>query len=208
MKKVEAFKDGKGNIVITEDSFEMVLACLDNQKFVGEGPCNGDSLSVGKEEYYKTQDDIQDTIDKYNRECRKILHQKYVFETIEDGYFLTKKYEHQNKITSWEGEDVGKIDELFKNTIMKEEKPVPPNPPPAQPLREGIEKGQASKPLRVDPPPPPPPPPTVVPKPGPLLIERSLRCDYDYLTISEDGKNNRPWKKEEVEQIKNLFIKN
>ena len=198
MKKVEAFKDGKGNIVITEDSFEMVLACLDNQKFVGEGPCNGDSLSVGKEEYYKTQDDIQDTIDKYNRECRKILHQKYVFETIEDGYFLTKKYEHQNKITSWEGEDVGKIDELFKDTIMKQEKP---DLSKLKPLdgSESIMKG--TKPLGKT------EDGWIVcePEPRPWLIERSLRCDYDYLTISEDGKKNRPWKKEEIKQIKELF---
>ena len=39
--KLEAKKDGKGNVVISEDSFEMVLACLDNQKFVGEQPQNG-----------------------------------------------------------------------------------------------------------------------------------------------------------------------
>ena len=28
---------------------------------------------------------------------------------------------------------------------------------------------------------------------------------YNYLTISEDGINNRPWKKEEIENIKNIF---
>jgi hypothetical protein len=28
--KIEAKKDGKGNIVISEDSFKMILACLDN----------------------------------------------------------------------------------------------------------------------------------------------------------------------------------
>jgi len=34
MIKIEAKKDGKGNIIITEDSFEMLLACIDNQKFI------------------------------------------------------------------------------------------------------------------------------------------------------------------------------
>ncbi len=30
MIKIDAKKDGKGNIIITEDSFEMLLACIDN----------------------------------------------------------------------------------------------------------------------------------------------------------------------------------
>lgn len=34
--KVDAIKDGQGNVVISEDSFEMLLNCLDNQKFIGE----------------------------------------------------------------------------------------------------------------------------------------------------------------------------
>ena len=55
----------------------------------------------------------------------------------------------------------------YSNRIYAVEKPTPknPTPPPAQPLREGIEKGQASRPLRADPPPPPPPPPPT-PKKG------------------------------------------
>jgi len=74
--KVDAYKDGKGNIVITEDSFEMLLACLDNQKFINESPQNGDSISVGEEKYKSTQTEIQEAIDDYNRECRRILHPK------------------------------------------------------------------------------------------------------------------------------------
>lgn len=74
MMKIQAKKDGKGNIIISEDSFEMLLACLDNQKFVGEQPQNGDSLSVSEKEYWKGQEDIQNTIDHYNRQCREILH--------------------------------------------------------------------------------------------------------------------------------------
>lgn len=72
--KVDAHKDGKGNIIITEDSFEMLLGCLDNQKFIYEAPQNGDSLSIGIGEYNKTQNDIQNFIDDFNRECRNILH--------------------------------------------------------------------------------------------------------------------------------------
>ena len=74
--KVEAIKDGKGNIVITEDSFEMLLACLDNQKFINDTPQNGDSLSVGETVYKTTQQNIQETIDNYNRQCRDILNNK------------------------------------------------------------------------------------------------------------------------------------
>ena len=122
--EVNAIKDGNGNVVISEDSFEMLLACLDNQKFVGESPQNGDSLSVGEDNYWKGQEDIQNTIDSYNTECRKILHQKYIFETKNDGYYLTKKYEHQNDITPWSGEDVELVMEIFKNTTINIERPL------------------------------------------------------------------------------------
>jgi len=60
----------------------MLLSCLDNQKFIGEAPQNCDNISVVKTEYYKTQSDMQEIINKYNIECRKILHQSYVLETI------------------------------------------------------------------------------------------------------------------------------
>jgi hypothetical protein len=48
----------------------------------------------------------------------------------------------------------------YSNNIIAVEKPIPPNPPPALPLREGIEKSQATRPLRADPPSPPPTPKT------------------------------------------------
>ncbi len=32
-----------------------------------------------------------------------------------------------------------------------------------------------------------------------------LRYDYQYISISEDGKTNRPWKQKEIEQINELF---
>jgi hypothetical protein len=196
MRKIEAKKDGKGNIVISEDSFGMVLACLDNQKFVGEQPQNGDSLSVGKDEYWKGQQDIQDTIDHYNRECRKILHQKYVLRTESDGYFLAKKYEHQTEDTEWTGEDVGLAYELFKDTriIYNEIRDLLPLDGSEQ-IMEGAEAIEKDMDGWMP----------CVPEPSPWLIERSLRYDYAFLTISENGKTNRPWKPEEIIQIEHIL---
>jgi len=74
MVKLEAKKDGKGQIIISEDSFEHLLSCLDNQKFVGEPPQNGDSIDVGEREYNRVQREIQDAIDDFNRQCRSLLH--------------------------------------------------------------------------------------------------------------------------------------
>lgn len=196
MKKLDAKKDGNGNIIISEDSFEMLLGCLDNQKFIGEAPQNGDSISIGEKGYYKSQADIQAVIDEYNRECRKVLHQKYVFSTKEDDYFLLKKYEHQDNITPWSGNDVGLVYELFKDTRRKYK-----NTRELLPL-DGSEKiMEGTNPIGKD---------SngwlaVEIGPEPWLIERPLRYDGDYLTISEDGVNNRPWKKEEIEQIEKIF---
>lgn len=174
----------------------MLLACLDNQKFVGESPQNGDSLSVGKEAYWKGQQDIQDTIDQYNRSCRKILHQKYVLRTESDGYFLAKRYEHQSEDTKWTGEDVGLVYELFKDTRIIYKKPENLLPlDGSEEIMEGSEPiGKTQDGWMV-----------VEPEPTPWLIERPLRYDYEYLTISEDGSKNRPWKEEEIQKIKELF---
>ena len=196
MIKPELKKDGNGNIIISQDSFELLLGCLDNQKYIGELPQNGDSVSVGEDDYYKTQREIQDVIDYYNRECRKILHQKYIFYTESDGYYLVKKYEYQNEITPWSGNDVGLVYELFKDTriIYKQRTDLLPlggtemiknNTNPIGKTEDGW--------LACE------------PKPTPWLIERPLRFDYDYLTISEDGTNNRSWKKEEIEMIIEKF---
>lgn len=194
--KIEAKKDGKGNIVISEDSFEMILACLDNQKFVGELPQNGDSLSVGEDKYWKGQQDIQNTIDHYNRESRKILHQKYVLRTESDGYFLAKKYEYQSEDTEWTGEDVGKVYELFKDTRIVYKKPENLlSLDESEEIMEGTEPIGKTQDGWI----------AVEPEPRPWLIERSLRFDYQYLTISEDGKTNRPWKKEEIEKISEIL---
>ena len=196
MMKIDAKKDGKGNVIISEDSFEMILACLDNQKFVGESPQNGDSLSVGKDEYWKGQKDIQDAIDFYNRECRKILNQKYMLRTEYNGFYLCKKYEHQTEDTEWTGEDVGLVYELFKDTriIHKETRNLLPLDGSEEIMEDTKPIGKTKDGWLV-----------VEAEPTPWLIERPLGYDYQYLTISEDGKTNRPWKQDEIEQIINIF---
>lgn len=176
MKKLEAVKDGNGNIIITEDSFDYLLLCLDNQKFIQNTPHS------------------QKIIDEYNNECRKILHQKYIFETCEDDYFLYKRYKYQDNITPWSVDDLAKVYELFKETKM-----VYKNIKKIKPLNNDLYKDGDSP---------------CVDENGwiileqenrPWLIERPLRYDNQYLTISEDGQTNRPWKKEEIIQICNKF---
>jgi hypothetical protein len=199
MKKIEAKKDGKGNIIISEDSFEMLLSCLNNQKFVREQPQNNDSISIGKNEYWKVQKDIQNTIDYYNKECRKILHQKYILRTESNGYYLAKRYEHQTEDTIWTSEDVDLVYELFKDTIIIYEKNKDLLPlDGSETIMEGTEPiGKTNDGWIV-----------IDPTPTPWLIERSLRCNYQYLTISEDGETNRPWKQEEINKIFKILNEN
>jgi hypothetical protein len=97
MVKCNAIKGSEGNIIITEDSFDFLLDCLANQKYIQGAPPEN-----------------QEIINDYYDQCRKILHQGYIFET--KGYFLTKRYKYQDNITPWSGEEVSKVYELFKNT--------------------------------------------------------------------------------------------
>lgn len=181
--KVNAIKDGKGNIVISEESFGVLLNFLDNQKFMHE---QGSEI----------RDYNQKVIDDFNQSCRKILNQKYVFSLSEEGYFLSKRYDNQTEDTEWTGEDVGLVRELFKDTriVYKKREDL-------LPLDGSEEIMQGDKPLGK----------TldgwiaVEPEPRPWLIERPMRYDGQYLTISEDGKKNRPWKQEELEKIREIF---
>ena len=66
MVKLEARKEN-GQIVITEGSFEHLLNCLDNQKFIHE--INADALTC---DYKKVQRDSQSAIDDFNRQCRDL----------------------------------------------------------------------------------------------------------------------------------------
>lgn len=194
--KVNAIKDGNGNIVITEDSFEMLLACLDNQKFIDELPQNGDSISVGEREFYKTQQDMQNVIDLYNRGCRDILHQKYLFILEDDGYFLTKKYQLQDEVIPWSSVDVDLVRTLFKDTVIIYDTPTDIIPlDGSEMIKDGdVPIGKDAEGWII-----------CEPEPSTWLIERSLRCDYKYLTISENGRTNRPWKQEEIDKIVCLF---
>ncbi len=71
--KLDARREN-GRISISENSFEHLLSCLDNQKFIGEGPPNGDALAMGQEAFEGVQAQNQAAIDGFNRQCRELLH--------------------------------------------------------------------------------------------------------------------------------------
>ena len=58
------------NAVISQDSFEHLLNCLDHQKFIHD--VNADALEC--DDYEKVQKDNQDAIDDFGRQCRVLLH--------------------------------------------------------------------------------------------------------------------------------------
>lgn len=74
MVKLEAKKES-GNIIISENSFEHLLNCLDNQKFIRA--VNADGLAMGEDCVNKIQVDSQAAIDDFNRQCRNLLHDIY-----------------------------------------------------------------------------------------------------------------------------------
>ena len=158
-------KDGKGNIIIDEKSFEELVL-------------NYNEVNL---EYY-----------------HKILYQKYSFYTEEDGYFLVKKYEHQKDTIEWSVDDVDKVRELFKDTLIIRE---PINLEELTPIVDSDQIKYGSEPLGID------KNGWMIcePEPEPWLIERSLRTDFMCLTISEDGKKNRPWKEHEIKMIEESF---
>lgn len=139
MVKLEAKKDGNGNIIITEDSFEYLLNCLDNQKFIAGQP-----------------EENQHIIDDFNSQCRDILNQHIVIDIKHYGLSLCKKYDKQDDLIKWLPEDVYLIDKILSSDTK-------------------------------------------------LYIECPLMYDSDYLTISVDHINNRPWTELEIQKIKNLF---
>ena len=65
--KLDATKKD-GFVVISEDSFEHLLNCLDNQKFIRE--INADATTC---DYIKVQEESQEAIDDFNRQCRELL---------------------------------------------------------------------------------------------------------------------------------------
>lgn len=160
--KVEAIKDGKGNVIVSEESLKNLI----------NDPVN------------------------YRIEFEKILDQNYTFSTTDNGYFLSKRYEHQNEDTEWTGNDVGLVYELFKDTIIVYEKREDLLPlDGSEQIKQGDEPiGKTADGWIL-----------VEAGPRPWLIERPLMYDYQYLTISEDGRKNRPWKQDEIQRIKEIF---
>lgn len=71
MVQLKAKKDGQGNVIISEDSLEHLLNCLDNQKFMGESP--PDAMDMELSEFQKIHQDNQIKIDDFNRQCREML---------------------------------------------------------------------------------------------------------------------------------------
>ena len=76
MVKLEAVKDNAGNIVISEDSFEHLLNCLDNQKGITDSPTCGDDLAGGKNNHDRVMRETQKHIDSFNKQCRDLLHNR------------------------------------------------------------------------------------------------------------------------------------
>jgi hypothetical protein len=68
MVQLEATKEN-GNVIISENSFEHLLSCLDNQKFIND--INADATTS---DYKKIQQNNQNSIDDFNRQCRDLLH--------------------------------------------------------------------------------------------------------------------------------------
>ena len=62
MVRLEAIKED-GNIIISEYNFEHLLNCLDNQKF----------MSLPDVQSKWTIENMQNPIDDFNRQCRKLL---------------------------------------------------------------------------------------------------------------------------------------
>ena len=68
MVKLEGKKEND-KIILSENSFEHLLNCLDNQKFIEV--INADALSC---DYKTIQKENQLAIDDFNKQCRELLH--------------------------------------------------------------------------------------------------------------------------------------
>jgi hypothetical protein len=68
------------------------------------------------EKYQMAQNAIQKAIDDFNRQCRKVLHQKQIVNVSDDGFWLTRRYEHQEELTPWDDKSVLSIKEALEDT--------------------------------------------------------------------------------------------
>lgn len=61
----------KDEIIISKDSFEHLLNCLDNQKYINS--VNADAIgTMTVQEIRNSQDEMQSCIDDFNRQCREL----------------------------------------------------------------------------------------------------------------------------------------
>jgi len=167
--EVKIYKDGKGNVVVTEDYFRNIMYNLKDAN-----------------------------IKSYRN---SVLSQKILIIPISDNYYLTKMFEHQPDLISWyNGDEIVKINELFKDTVLIR-KPI--NISELKPITGETPIIEDTEPLGTD------EDGWVVCKQEnePWKIEVAFRSEGDYLTISEDGINNRPWTEEEIELINNTLNK-
>lgn len=153
----EIYKDGKGNVVVSEQLFGTIIGSIDNIQL--------------------------------RNYCVAILHQQILIETKSDNYYLTRRYSHQRELLSWyDGNTFGKVLDLFKNTELK-------RPEPTEEQKQLIKKNFELKSVLI------------MPEKEPFLIQTAFRSEGIYLTISEDGVNNRPWTQEEIDAIQTIINK-
>jgi len=185
MIKIEVKKDNKGNIVLSQDSFEMILMCLANQKFLKENPPNGEAFSLGKEKYDFIQENMQNEIDNCYKQCIDFLHKKILIVIEQDGCALTKKYENDNSILEWTKKDIEKIKNIIDNNYYNQQLLMSPGittmfiDDHTEILKHKNSKEHQN------------------------VIAENYKGQ---LTISDNGNFYRAWKKEEIDAIKNLFI--
>lgn len=155
----EIYKDGKGNVVISEQLFSLITGNIDNIQL--------------------------------RNYCIAILHQQILIEPKSDNYYLTKRYSHQRELISWyDGNGLCKVLELFKDTELKR--------PELTEEQKQLTFKEEKFYLELMP---------VMPEKEPFKIETAFRSEGEYLTISEDGVNNRPWTQEEINAIQNIINK-
>lgn len=157
---------------------------------------NGDgTYTINEEDFEKIFLNINNNIE-LKRELLAIIEQKVNIFTISDNYYLCKSYDY-DKYLEWTVEDINKIKELFKDTERIVELPDDLEPlDGTEDIMYGTEPiGKKGGFLYCK------------PQKEPWLIERTLHSDGTYLTISEDGSYNRPWKEEEIKKIQELFNK-
>ena len=110
MVKLNAYKDGKGNVIITEDSFDYLLNCLDNQKFIYEFSCIKNTI----------QEENQEIIDNFNTQCREVQYAKIEVVPSKNHWLLRKRFKNSDVDVMWQLEDVYKIIDILEIKSMIE----------------------------------------------------------------------------------------